>query len=586
MPSSNKSKISSTEKIAATNGKTAKGLAATSQPKTIAPKAEARKPESAKPVAPMPPNAAEPSKSILAYTPVSEIPAIVEKITEKHFAEQKTHPLQFRLNQLRNLYFAIKDNIDDLSDALYKDFGRSPTETYTLEYLVFMNELLHTMAHLHQWARPAPVDGLSLVLKQNPVYVEYIPLGVVLVIAPFNYPLLLSLSSVVGALSAGNSVVLKLSELTPHFTAKLTEVLTEALDPSIFAMVNGAIPETQALLDQKFDKIMYTGSTAVGSLIAKKAAETLTPVLLELGGKSPAFVLDDITDKDISTVARRIVWGRFTNSGQTCVAVDYVLVHEKVKEKLVKAIVKVVEEQFYKDLDSTDSSYTHVIHQRGFEGLKNMIESTSGDIRIGGEFDSEARFISPTVIDNVDWSDSTMKREIFGPVLPILLYSDLTSAVRLVTRYHDTPLALYIFTSGAQSRAKNPAVEYIQSNIRSGATMVNDCLMHVSLANAPFGGIGTSGQGAYHGKYSFRAFSHERTIMENKLTMDFALSSRYPPASTKKTNVLEHSMTPYNGSVWFGRTGNVREKGPNLLWSAWKSAMGVGALVYYFFNSM
>lgn len=529
---------------------------------------------------------AEASESVLAYTALSDIPGIVENITNKHFSERKTHSVQFRLNQLRNLYFAVKDNVDDLCDALYQDFGRSPTETYTLEYLVFMNELLHTMAHLHKWARPTPVDGLSLVMKQNPVFVEHIPLGVVLVIAPFNYPLFLSLSSIVGALSAGNSVVLKLSELTPHFTTKLTEVLTVALDPSVFAMVNGAIPETNALLDQKFDKIMYTGSTAVGTLIAKKAAETLTPVLLELGGKSPAIVLDDIADGDIDTVARRIVWGRFTNSGQTCVAVDYVLVHEKVKEKLVTAIVKVVEDRFYKDLDAKDSSYTHVIHQRAFESLKNMIESSSGDIRTGGEYDTETRFISPTVIDNVDWLDSTMKREIFGPVLPILLFSDLSNAVRQVTRYHDTPLALYIFTSGPQSRAKNPAVELIQSNIRSGATMVNDCLMHVSLANAPFGGIGTSGQGAYHGKYSFRAFSHERTVMENKLTMDFALSSRYPPGSLSKTDVLEHSMTPYNGSVWFGRTGNVREKGPNLLWSAWKSVMGVGALIYYFVNSM
>lgn len=528
---------------------------------------------------------AETFKSVLTYTPTKEIPRIVESITENHFSEHKTHSLQFRLNQLRNLYFGVKDSIDDLCNALYEDFGRSPTETYTMEYLVFTNELLHTMAHLHQWTRPTPVDGLSLVMKQNPVFVENIPLGVVLIISPFNYPLLLSLSSLVGALSAGNSVVLKLPELTPHFTAKLTEILKTALDPSVFAVINGAVPETNVLLDQKFDKIMYTGSTAVGKIIAKKAAETLTPVLLELGGKSPAIVLDDVTDVDMATVARRIVWGRFTNSGQTCVAVDYVLVHESVKEKLVKAIVEVVEDHFYKDLESSNPSYTHIIHDRAFEQLKDMIESSSGNIRTGGEFDAETRFISPTVIDDVDWQDSTMKREIFGPVLPILLYSSLPSAVRLIAQYHDTPLALYIFTSGPQSRAKNPKVDFIQSNIRSGGSMVNDCLMHVSLANAPFGGIGTSGHGAYHGIYSFKAFSHERTIMENKLTMDFALSSRYPPGSSKKTDVLEHSMVPYNGSVWFGRTGNVKANGPSLFWSALKSTAGIGALIYYFCKS-
>lgn len=579
MPTSKKNKAQSKERAGSASGKTANISAA--EP-NAALETEALKSE------PKPPKAPEgaQSPSILSYTPISKIPEIVETIRENHFTEQKTHSVQFRLNQLRNIYFAVKDNIDDLCDALYKDFGRSPTETYTLEYIVFLNSLLHTMANLHQWTSPTPIDGVPLVMKQNPVFVEHIPLGVVLVIAPFNYPLLLSLSSVVGALAAGNSVILKLSELTPHFAAKLTTVLREALDPSIFAMVNGAIPETSALLDQKFDKIMYTGSTAVGKIIAKKAAETLTPVLLELGGKSPAIVLDDISDDDIATVARRIVWGRFTNSGQTCVAVDYVLVHEKVKEKLVKAIVDVVEEKFYKNLEPTDSSYTHIIHQRAFESLKNMIESTSGDICTGGKFDSESRFISPTVIDNVDWNDSTMKQEIFGPVLPILQYSDLQTAVRLVTRYHDTPLALYIFTSAAQSRAKNSAVDYIQSNIRSGATMVNDCLMHVSLANAPFGGIGTSGQGAYHGIYSFRAFSHERTIMENKLSMDFAMSSRYPPGSSKKTDVLEHSIVPYKGSVWFGRTGNVRERGPNPFWSTWKTAVGIGSLIYYFVSSL
>lgn len=541
--------------------------------------------ETTKPTKVAPQTASAP-QSVLKYTSKEDIPAIVQNLTKQHNQEHQTHSLQFRLNQLRNIYFAVKDNIDAFSEALYKDFGRSPEETLTLEYVTFMNELVHTMAHLHKWMKPTPVDGLTLAVKTNSVYVEHVPLGVVLIIAPFNYPLLLSLSSLIGAISAGNSVVLKVSELTPHFAQKLTEVLTSVLDPSVFAMVNGGVEETTLLLDQKFDKIMYTGSTTVGKIIAKKAAETLTPVLLELGGKSPAFVLEDVKELEIDAVARRIVWGRFTNAGQTCVAIDYVLVHETLKEKLVSAIVKVVEEQFYKTLDAKDPSYTHIIHQRAFDTLKKMIELSSGKICTGGTTDAETRFIAPTVIDNVDWSDSTMQQEIFGPVLPILTYTDLKAAVKQVVTRHDTPLALYIFTSGSHSRAKNIDLDYIQTNIRSGGTVINDSVLHVSLANAPFGGIGNSGQGAYHGIYSFRAFSHERTTMETKLSMDFAVSSRYPPCEPKKINVMQLSMTSYNGAVWFGRTGDVKPNGPSLLWSAWKGTLGVSALLYYLFQAM
>lgn len=525
-------------------------------------------------------------KLVLDYTPIEDIPNIVEKLTENYHTHLKTHSLQFRLNQLRNIYFAIKDNVDDICDALLKDFGRAAAETISLEYAPFMNELLHTMAHLHEWTRPEPVSHLPLSMLMTPVYIEKEPLGVVLVISPFNYPLLLSLSSLVAAIAGGNSVVLKVSELTPHFAQLLTKILTKVLDPTVFAMVNGGIAESTALLDLKYDKIMYTGSIPVGTLIAKKAAETLTPVLLELGGKSPAFVLEDVKDKDIDVIARRIVWGRFTNAGQTCVAVDYVLAHEKVKAKLVNAIVKVVNEEFYPELESKDPSYTHLIHLRAFDTLKKMIDQSKGEIVAGGNTDSSTRYISPTVIDNVDWDDSTMQQEIFGPILPILSYSDLKIAVGEVVRRHDTPLALYIFTSGPQLRSKNKQVDYIRSAVRSGGTIVNDCVLHVGLSNAPFGGVGTSGQGAYHGYFSFRAFTHERTTMEQDLNKDFALKVRYPPYEEKKTKTVTQSLTPYNGNVWFNRTGNVKVGGPNLIWSLWTGTLGVGALIYHFINSL
>lgn len=525
-------------------------------------------------------------RNILDYTPHDEIIATVARLRTNFHLKRKTHPLQYRLNQLRNLYFAVKDNVDEFCEALYKDFGRSHSETKNLEINPFLNELVHTMSHLHNWAKAEPVQHLPLIMKSNPIYIERIPLGTVLVISPFNYPLFLALGSLSAAISGGNCVVLKVSELNPHFAQVLTKVLTRVLDPDTFAMVNGAIPETTTLLDQRFDKIMYTGSTMVGTIIAKKAAETLTPVLLELGGKSPAFVLEDVTDADLAVIARRIVWARFTNAGQTCVAIDYVLAHEKVKQKLVENIVKVIKEDFYNGLTAKDPTYTHIIHLRAFENLSKMISQSKGDIVAGGDTDAATRFISPTVIDNVQWEDSTMQQEIFGPVLPILGYTDLELAVQEVIKRHDTPLASYVFTSGPRDRNKNPQVDLIRTAIRSGGTIVNDAVMHVSLANAPFGGIGQSGQGAYHGFYSFRAFTHERTTMEQNLKMDFTLKVRYPPYEEKKDNVLGAALTPYNNKVWFSRTGNVNVNGPGLVWSGWNSFAGLTSLISNFVSSL
>lgn len=583
MPSKNGSKATQAEKVEkqAAAAANAAPAPANSAPEKVAPVSS----NSASNASTKVPKDADP-KNILDYTPQDEIVAKVARLNTNFHTKRKTHSLQYRLNQLRNLYFAVKDNVDDLAEALYKDFGRSHSETKNLEVAPFLNELVHTMAQLHNWAKPEQVTHLPLVMKANPVYIERIPLGTVLVISPFNYPLFLALSSLAAAISGGNCVVLKVSELNPHFAQLLTNILTKVLDPDTFAMVNGAIPETTTLLDQRFDKIMYTGSTAVGTIIAKKAAETLTPVLLELGGKSPAFVLEDATDSDLAIIARRIVWARFTNAGQTCVAIDYVLAHEKVKAKLVKELVKVISEDFYSGLDAKDPTFTHIIHLRAYENLANMIAKTKGNVVVGGQTDAATRFIAPTVIDNVNWDDSTMQQEIFGPILPILTYSDLEDAVQQVIKRHDTPLASYVFTSGPRSRNKNPQVDLIRTAIRSGGTIVNDALMHVSLANAPFGGIGQSGQGSYHGFYSYKAFTHERTTMEQKLSMDKTVKLRYPPYEEKKDKVLGAAMTQYNNKVWFGRTGNVNLSGPGAAWSVWHTLGGIGSLVSSFIGSL
>lgn len=522
----------------------------------------------------------------LVYTPLADIPIGVERLTKAFHESQKTHSIQFRLNQLRNLYFALRDNENGFIEALEKDFYRANHETKNLEIVHSINELLHTMSSLHKWVKREPVTDLPLNQKTTPIYTERIPLGVVLIITPFNYPFFLSVGSIVGAIAGGNAVVFKPSELVPHFSQLFTDVLTKALDPDIFYAINGAIPETTAALEQKYDKIMYTGNNIVGTIIAKKAAETLTPVLLELGGKSPAILLDDIKDKDIEVIARRVVWGRFVNAGQTCIAVDYVLVHESIKPKFITAVKKVLSEEFYPNLTKDDSTYTHIIHDRAYNNLSKVIDSSKGNLVYGGERDAATRFIGPTVFDDVDWDDSTMQAELFGPILPVIEFSNLTDALATIVRRHDTPLALYVFTSGANSR-KNPQVNQVFNTIRSGSALVNDVVMQAALANAPFGGIGKSGLGGgYHGVHSFRNFTHERTTMENKFFTDIALSVRYPPYKVSKDKVIEALGLPHGGRVWFNRTGDVSVGGPGRIWSFWTGVAGVSALVYYFAGAL
>ncbi|KAI5959775.1 HFD1 [Candida pseudojiufengensis] len=512
------------------------------------------------------------------YTELKDIPIGVDKIREG-FHSGKTHSIQFRLNQIRNLYFAIKDNQLKIIQALSQDFNRVSSETKNYEISTGLNEMLFTMSQLHKWSKPEPVSDLPLNLLTNPVYIERIPLGVVLVIAAFNYPFFVSISPIVGALAAGNTVVFKPSELTPRFSKLFVDILTKALDPDIFFAVNGAVPETTELLNQKVDKIIYTGSGLVGKIIAKKAAETLTPVILELGGKSPAFVLDDVTDKDLTVIARRIAWGRFANAGQTCIGVDYVYVAESKHEKFVTELRKVITEEFYPNVNKNDKNFTHLIHDRAFEKMSKIISNTKGNIIVGGESDAETRYFAPTVVDNVTWEDSTMQDEIFGPILPILTYKNLNEACHKIIQNFDTPLALYIFTSKSTSPSTNPQIKTITTSIRSGGLIINDVLMHIALHNAPFGGVGTSGYGSYHGKYSYRAFTHERTVIEQKFWNDSILAARYPPFSNSKDKLVKSSQELYGGRVWFGRKGNVNVDGPSTFFSGWTNALGLVNIV-------
>lgn len=512
------------------------------------------------------------------YTELSEIPIGVQKVTDGFFSG-KTHSLQFRLNQLRNLYFAIKDHQQEICDALELDFARNSSETRNYEIATGLNELLFTMTQLHKWAKPEAVTDLPINLLTNPVYIERIPLGVVLVISAFNYPLFVSISPIVGAIAAGNTVVFKPSELTPRFSKLFVELLTNALDPDIFFAVNGAIPETTEVLNQKFDKIIYTGNGMVGRIIAKKAAENLTPVVLELGGKSPAIILDDVKDKDLTAAARRVAWGRFANAGQTCIGVDYVLIAQSKRAKFVAEIKKVIEKELYPGVNKNDKNFTHMIHDRAFNRMVKIIKETKGSIVTGGEYDAETKYVAPTVIDNASWSDSSMEGEIFGPILPIISYTNINDACKEIIGNYDTPLAAYIFTSGYTSTEKNPQIATVKKSIRSGGLIVNDVLMHIALHNAPFGGVGESGYGSYHGKYSYRTFTHERTVIEQPLNNDWMLEARYPPFSDSKDKLMSLGLAPYGGRVWFGEQGNVRVDGPSAFFKTWTTAAGLVSLV-------
>ncbi|ODV93992.1 hypothetical protein PACTADRAFT_4885 [Pachysolen tannophilus NRRL Y-2460] len=484
---------------------------------------------------------------ILEYTLIEEIPGKVSSL-RKNFKNGKTASLQFRVNQLRNLYFALEDNLTNIIEALSKDFHRSSFETKCLEYQPTINELFFAMKNLSKWAKPQSANSIPMLYWSTKVSIESIPLGVALVISPSNYPLFLGISSIIGALAAGNCVIFKPSERTPHFTNLITNILTQALDDDIFKVINGGIAETTVLLEQKFDAIACTSSVNVGKIVATAAAKTLTPVVLELGGKSPAIITKNYGNNQshLDTVLKRICWGAFANSGQTCVAVDYLVVDEEIYDLVIEKLRLIINEFFYKDLDK-DSDYTHMISSEAFTKIQSILETTKGDIICGGKIDKETNFISPTIISNVNWNDSTMQQENFGPILPVLQFQKLDVLLDEINENHENPLAFYIFSQDKKEQ------KFILSKLRSGTCVINDICIQCGIPSAPFGGIGNSGYGYTHGKYSFDSFSHKRTIVEQPFWCEFLAKARYPPYTNGKLKIL--SATAFG--PYFKREGDV-----------------------------
>ncbi|UJL44781.1 aldehyde dehydrogenase [Virgibacillus sp. NKC19-16] len=428
------------------------------------------------------------------------------------FLNGNTLDYAVRKEQLQKLKEMLKTNERGIYHALKKDLNKSRHETLTTELGFLYTELDFAIKNLSGWMEPTKVRS-PITHKGSKSFILKEPYGVSLIMSPWNYPLQLALAPAIGAIAAGNCVVLKPSEHTEATSALLADMIQDTFNPSYITVLEGGKETSEELLKQRFDYIFFTGSTEVGKVIMKEASTHLTPVTLELGGKSPAIV-----DKDanINLAAKRIVWGKFTNAGQTCVAPDYVYVHEKVKFKLLKAMKKQIK-SFYGKEPLKNDDYIRIINEKHFNRLVQFL--SEGTPLHGGDTDPAALKIEPTILDKITWNHSIMQEEIFGPILPILSFTNVEDAAAVI-RAKEKPLALYYFSEDGKMQ------EQIMQYLSFGGGSINDTIYHLSNPHLPFGGVGASGMGSYHGKYSFDTFSHDKSIL--KQSTKFDIPFRYP----------------------------------------------------------
>ncbi len=461
-------------------------------------------------------------------TPIEDIPAIVERVREGQ-RSGLLRSLQARRTQLTQLKRLLVENEAALTEALTADFAKPPTETYGTEIAFTIGEIDHALKHLDSWTRPTKVK-VPLTFRPAAATTVPEPLGTVLVIAPWNYPVQLTLAPVIPALAAGNAVVMKPSEVTEHTAALLADLVPRYLDARIAAIVTGGVPETTALLEERWDHIFYTGNGTVGRIVMAAAAKHLTPVTLELGGKSPVIVT---ADADLDIAARRIAWGKFVNAGQTCVAPDYVLVEEAAEQPLLDALARTVRD-FYGDTPESSKDLARIVSAKQFERIARLLDGGGYDATVcGGERNAITRYIAPTVLAGVKPDAPIMQEEIFGPVLPVLAVADVDEAIRFVND-RDKPLALYVFSDD------DTVVERIVAHTSAGGMCVNQVLMHLAVAELPFGGVGESGMGAYHGKAGFDVFTHHKAVLRKRITPDPPVM--YPPYKGWKQKLLRRVM--------------------------------------------
>ena len=460
----------------------------------------------------------------LRHTSVTEIPKLIANC-RKAFRSNKLRTAQSRKAAIRSLVSLVDENQRDLNDAVWQDLRKSMFEFNVMEVAMIKNEAWEAISHLDSWMQPQKVST-ELAMKLEYCATVRDPLGVVLIIGAWNYPLQLLFVGLVGALAAGNSVVLKPSEIAPATAAAIAALVPKYFDPDIVCVVNGGVEETTSLLQERFDHILYTGNSRVARIVMSAAAKHLTPVTLELGGKSPCVVDKDC---DIRIAARRIAWGKVANAGQTCIAPDYLLVHPSVKDKLVEELAIAFTNFLGKDAKSSPD-YGRIVSDAHFDRIKSLM--TGGTVVVGGATDKATRFIEPTVLDKINLQSPLMNEEIFGPLLPIIPCATIDEAISFIND-REKPLALYVFSNNSAN------VDRLTAATSAGGVTVNDCLMHAGVSTLPFGGVGESGMGAYHGKLTFEMFSHKKALMKRKLAMEFLNDMRYPPYTSAKFNRMK-----------------------------------------------
>lgn len=435
------------------------------------------------------------------------------KTQRDFFQTQKTKDPSFRKTTLKRLMQEIINREDDICKALFADFKKPKFETLAAETQFVLAELKHAIKNCDSWVRPQRVSS-SLMNWPSADYIYKEPYGAVLIVAPWNYPFQLAIAPLIGAIVAGNTAVVKPSEVTPNTATIITEIIKAVFEPEHVSVVNGGIDTSQKLLAERWDYIFFTGSTRVGQIVYESAAKNLTPVTLELGGKNPCIV--DQTAA-VETAAKRIVWGKFLNAGQTCIASDYILVHKSVKNKLIEALKKSIIDFFGEHIEQS-ADYARIVNKKHYSGLKTMLVGET--ILFGGSINDTDNYLSPTLVDEPSLDSKLMDGEIFGPILPIISYEDEMEIHKHIMNY-EKPLATYVFSKRKSFQEK------IIGTYSFGGGAVNDTVIQITNKRLPFGGVGNSGIGAYHGKSSFDLFSHHKSIIKKVNWFDIPL--RYPP---------------------------------------------------------
>uniref|UniRef100_UPI00398F74B4 aldehyde dehydrogenase family 3 member A2-like n=1 Tax=Pristiophorus japonicus TaxID=55135 RepID=UPI00398F74B4 len=447
----------------------------------------------------------------------------------------KSRPLEFRVQQLKALERMLFEKKEEFSLALKKDLHKNEFAVEIYEMSGILNEITLAVNKLPEWAAPEHVSKSMMTLMDS-VYIHREPLGVVLIIGAWNYPLALIIQPLIGAIAAGNAAIVKPSELSVNTAQLLGNLLPQYLDKELYPVINGAVEETTELLKQQFDHIFFTGSTAIGRVVMEAAAKHLTPVTLELGGKSPCYVDGDC---DLDVACRRIAWGRYANCGQTCIAPDYILCDKSIQDEVVKKISAAITE-FYGADPQQSPDYGRIVNQRHFKRVMSLLEGVN--VAYGGQSDEAELYIAPTIVTDVDPDSRIMQEEIFGPLLPIVTAGSADEAIGFINK-RDKPLALYIFSHNKK------LIKRMIAETSSGGVTANDCMIHYTVDTLPFGGVGKSGNGAYHGKFSFETFSHRRACVLKSLGMEKVNSIRYAPATDSKQKWTLWLMRKRGGSA-------------------------------------